>query len=242
MLLSSSALADNVNTWSTTCGTWTIISPDGQIGPASSVSPAGPNRNAGNYSVLLDPTGCGGAQGPAGPAGPPGATGPQGAQGATGATGAAGPQGIQGVPGATGPAGATGATGPQGVAGAQGATGATGPKGATGATGATGASLSASDIRAIQNNAQRFASGSTALASALALPIWLETKENFAISGGFGFDNRSAAFGMKGIMRLNTNVSVFGGVSVLPASQSYRGQTEWAGQVGGRIGWLNEYC
>jgi hypothetical protein len=71
----------------------------------------------------------------------------------------------------------------------------------------------------------------------LALPIWLETHENFAVSGGFGFDNRSAAFGMKGIARINRNISVFVGGSIMPASETFSGHTEWAGQVGGRIGW-----
>jgi hypothetical protein len=78
---------------------------------------------------------------------------------------------------------------------------------------------------------------SAALASALAMPVWLESRENFAISGGLGFDQFGMGFGATGVMRLNQNLSVFLGGAIVPSTQTFSGRSEWGGKVGGRVGW-----
>ena len=266
VLLTSAARADNINTWSTTCGTWTANGPQGTVGPASSISPGG-----GNYSVLLDPRGCTGAQGPPGPIGPigpagpqgiqgvPGPAGPQGIQGIPGIAGPAGPQGIQGiqgVPGIQGPVGPTGPAGPagppgtgvpgppgpvgpagpQGVQGVAGPAGPTGAKGATGAQGIPGPPGPPGSGTAAASQQFKFVdpSAAAALAAALSTPIWLENRENYAISGGVGFASdgiNAAALGFTGTMRLGTHAAGFGSVAYEPT------QRLWGGRVGARLGW-----
>src|SRR5215471_6069518 len=96
ILAATSAHADNISPWTTSCGTWTATNQQGQtIGPAPSISPDTVPGFGGNYGVLLNTTGCQGAQGPPGPAGPAGPQGPPGSNGA----GAQGPPGPQGPPG-----------------------------------------------------------------------------------------------------------------------------------------------
>jgi hypothetical protein len=69
-----------------------------------------------------------------------------------------------------------------------------------------------------------------ALAAALSNPIWLETGENFAISGGVGFSDGSGAFGATGLMRFDRNVSGFAGGALVD-------DDTWAGKAGVRVGW-----
>src|SRR5215471_5498799 len=94
----------NISPWSTSCGTWTATSQQGQVlGPAATINPdAVPGF--GNYGVALNLNGCTGATGPQGPQGIQGPQGVAGPSGATGPSGPAGPAGTQGVPGVAGPA------------------------------------------------------------------------------------------------------------------------------------------
>ena len=46
------------------------------------------------------------------------------------------------------------------------------------------------------------------------MPVWLENHENYAISGGLGFDQFGMAFGATGLMRLNQHMSVFVGGAI----------------------------
>ena len=229
MLVATPALADNILTWATTCGTWQSQGNQGTVGPAPVISPGG-----GNYSVVLNPTGCTGV-GPAGPPGPQGPQGVPGPMGVTGATGPAGPAGANGTPGtpgtpgAAGPQGATGATGAAGV-GLPGAPGAKGDKGDKGDAGAKGA-------QGIQGPAapppDTLRIGEiVALTSALSMPAWLESGERFAVSGGLGVaSDGSTALGMTGIMRLRGSASGFVGFAYEPTHGM------WGGRVGGRVGW-----
>lgn len=236
LLVATPALADNINTWSTTCGTWTANTPQGTVGPASSISPGG-----GNYSILLNPSGCTGGVGPAGPPGPVGPAGPMGATGATGATGPAGPAGANGTPGtpgapgtpgtpgAAGPAGPQGATGAAGVGlpGAPGAKGDKGDKGDPGVKGAQGIQGPAAPVPDTLRIGEI-----VALTSALSMPAWLESGERFAVSGGLGVAaDGSTALGMTGIMRLRGSASGFVGFAYEPTHGM------WGGRVGGRVGW-----
>jgi hypothetical protein len=84
--------------------------------------------------------------------------------------------------------------------------------------------------RASARAAELRASESFAISAALSNPTWLEPHENFAISGGLGFTAEGAAIGFTGVMRLDRNVSAFAGVAVAPSRN-------WAGRVGGRVGW-----
>ena len=70
-----------------------------------------------------------------------------------------------------------------------------------------------------------------ALAAAMSMPVWLERHENFAVSGGVGFDQYTPAFGVTVVGRINQNWSAFGGAAV---DTQYG---TWAGKVGGRVGW-----
>lgn len=73
---------------------------------------------------------------------------------------------------------------------------------------------------------------SQAVSAALATPIWLEQGENFAVSGGVGFTDGSAAFGMTGVMRLGHNVAGYAGGAISANDTNY-----WAGKAGLRLGW-----
>jgi Collagen triple helix repeat (20 copies) len=195
LVLASSAQADNITSWATTCGTWQANTQQGTVGPAPVISPGG-----GNYSVTLNPTGCTGV----GPAGPPGPQGPQGATGSagmTGANGAPGPAGSTGV----GLPGAPGAKGDKGDPGAKGAQGIQGPQGLP------GEQLRLGEI--------------VALTSALSMPAWLETGERFAVSGGLGVaGDGSTALGMTGIMRLRGTASGFVGFAYEPQRGMWGGK------------------
>lgn len=130
--------------------------------------------------------------------------------GGGGGQGPAGPQGPQGPQGLPGLPGAQGEQGPQGIPGL----GLQGPQGQQGYNGLNGRD-----------------GFNGALAAALSMPVWLESHENFAISGGFGFDQYSPAFGVTGVMRLDHHWSAFAGAAV---DTTYG---TWAGKVGGRVGW-----
>lgn len=79
------------------------------------------------------------------------------------------------------------------------------------------------------NGNNGFQSG--ALAAAMSMPVWLERQENFAVAGGFGFDQYTPAFGVTVVGRINQHWSAFGGAAV---DTQYG---TWAGKVGGRVGW-----
>ena len=73
---------------------------------------------------------------------------------------------------------------------------------------------------------------SLALSAALTLPAWLETGENFSLTGGIGFSaGGETSLGVTGIARIQGNVSGFVGGAV-----SSDGGT-WAGKAGVRVGW-----
>lgn len=134
---------------------------------------------------------------------------------------------IGGPPGPAGPAGPAGPQGPQGIQGPQGPAGATGPAGPQGPAGPPGPGLSPTTI----NNFTIAVDRSLALSLALSQPVWLETHENFAVSGGFGYTNDQAAFGFTGVMRLSRNLSGYGGIAVLPY-----GGVGWGSKAGLRFG------
>jgi hypothetical protein len=147
--------------------------------------------------------------------------------GPQGLPGIPGPQGIPGIPGIqglTGPRGPIGPAGPQGLTGLPGLDGAPGQIGPVGPAGLPGAP-------GIQGLQGRDGYGSASLAAALSIPAWLETRENFSLSGGFGFDPNRVSFGATGIMRLSGSVAGFAGFAIEPQSG------QWAGKVGARVGW-----
>jgi hypothetical protein len=113
--------------------------------------------------------------------------------------------------GQPGPPGPPGADGAQGEPGEQGPPGPPGPAGRDGAAG-----IDAGDIEA--------------LSAAMSMPAWLETDENYSISGGVGFsEGGSTAFGATGVVRIDKNISGFVGFAVTD-------QGTWAGKVGARVG------
>lgn len=64
----------------------------------------------------------------------------------------------------------------------------------------------------------------------MAMPAWLETGENYSISGGLGFsEGGSVAVGATGVVRIDDGVSGFVGFAVTD-------QGTWSGKVGARIG------
>lgn len=71
-----------------------------------------------------------------------------------------------------------------------------------------------------------------ALAAALSQPVWLEAGENGAISGGFGFNENDAAFGVTGVMRIGKNLAGYAGGAV-----DVDGADDWVGKAGLRAGW-----
>ena len=71
-----------------------------------------------------------------------------------------------------------------------------------------------------------------ALAAALSNPIWLETGEHFALSGGLGFADGATAIGATGLMRFDKHWSGFAGGAVSTDDTS-----NWAGKAGVRVGW-----
>lgn len=202
--------ADNIRQWSTNCGTWSATESQGNtpqtITGGTIDLPAGFSQN---YNIALNNQGCTGPAGPAGPPGPVGPAGPTGPQGPAGATGATGPQGEPG------PAGPAGPQGPQGVAGQDGQDGKDGKDGKNGKDG--------KDFDMDE---------SLALSAALSLPVWLQQNENFSVSGGVGFsDGGETALGATGIVRLDGNVSAFGGAAFATEGSA------WAGKAGLRLGW-----
>lgn len=134
-----------------------------------------------------------------------GQPGPPGPQGEPGEPGPPGPKGDKGDPGPQGPKGDTGDAGPQGLPGADGKDG------------------SIADIGVDPDT--------LALSAALSLPAWLETDENYSISGGFGFsEGGAAAIGVTGIARIDGSVSAFAGFAV-------NENGDWVGRAGARVGW-----
>ena len=111
--------------------------------------------------------------------------------------------GPPGPPGKTGPQGPAGPQGPMGLPGMDGQQGIPGMPGVAGAQGPQG--VPGLDAR-----------NGAALAAAMSMPVWLERQENFAVSGGFGFDQYTPAFGGAAV---DTQYGT------------------WAGKVGGRVGW-----
>lgn len=215
----TSARAGDADIYTTSCGTFTATELQGQgdsVGPASSINlPA--NGVTGNYQVDLDLTGCTGAQGPAGPPGPAGPAGAPGATGATGPAGPAGPTGPIGPAGADGAPGEKGDKGDPGVAGLDGKDGKDGIDGKDGKDGRDGRDFDLDE--------------SLAITAALGMPAWLESGENFSLTGGIGFANGESALGVNGIMRIQGGVSGFAGGAVSD------GGGNWAGKAGVRIGW-----
>jgi hypothetical protein len=124
--------------------------------------------------------------------------------------------GPQGIPGPQGPRGLPGLNGLDGINGLNGVDGAPGAPGERGPRGYPG-------LNAYDN-------GIGALAAGLSIPAWLETRENYSVSGGFGFDPNHVSFGATGIMRLSGSVAGFAGVAVTDNGL-------WAGKVGARVGW-----
>ena len=135
----------------------------------------------------------------------------------SGQPGPPGPPGEQGPPGQDGQPGPPGPQGPPGADGAQGEPGEQGPPGPPGLAGRDGAAgIDAGDIEA--------------LSAAMSMPAWLETDENYSISGGVGFsEGGSTAFGATGVVRIDKNISGFVGFAVTD-------QGTWAGKVGARVG------
>ena len=110
--------------------------------------------------------------------------------------------------------GQPGPPGPPGADGAQGEPGEQGPPGPAGRDGAAG--IEPGDLEA--------------LSAAMSMPAWLETDENYSISGGVGFsEGGSTAFGATGVVRIDKNISGFVGFAVTD-------QGTWAGKVGARVG------
>lgn len=71
-----------------------------------------------------------------------------------------------------------------------------------------------------------------ALSSALSLPAWLESNENYALTGGVGFsDGGETALGVTGIVRIEGSVSGFVGGAISSDGNN------WAGKAGVRVGW-----
>jgi hypothetical protein len=145
---------------------------------------------------------CAGAQGPPGPAGP------------------AGPKGDPGEPGAPGAPGESivGPAGKDGIDGKDGRDGVDGKDGAAGVAGKDGTNFNASEA--------------LALSAALSMPAWLETHENFRVSGGLGFsEGGETAVGATGVVRLDKNLAGFGGAAVNTNGGN------WAGKAGLSVGW-----
>ena len=177
-------------------------------------------QNCGNGDANGLGKGCKGEKGDPGPPGPPGPQGPPGKDGAPGKDGLPGKDGKDGAPGPQGPKGDKGDPGPQGPQGAQ------GPKGDKGDKGDPG-------IPGIQGPPGRDADAEKGIALGLAMsgPIWLETKENFAIAGSWGnFADRSA-FALSGVARIQDGLSINGSVGL-----SDDGRT-MGSRVGVRYGW-----
>jgi hypothetical protein len=71
-----------------------------------------------------------------------------------------------------------------------------------------------------------------ALSAALSNPVWLESGERFAVSGGLGFADGASAFGATGLVRIEKGISAYGGGAV-----STEDSDVWAGKAGLRVGW-----
>jgi hypothetical protein len=137
-----------------------------------------------------------------------------------------GPQGEKGDKGDTG---ATGAQGPQGPAGENGKDGANGANGANGAPGTPGAKgdQGVAGLPGKDANVDK----SLALGIALGGPIWLESKETYAISGNVGLYDDRSAFAVGGVMRLQGGLSVNGSVGLADDGKTM------GGRAGVRYGW-----
>ncbi len=123
--------------------------------------------------------------------------------------------GTQGPPGPAGPQGEPGAQGPAGEStiGAAGQNGQNGQNGADGIAGKDGSDFDAA--------------GALALSAALSMPAWLETHENFRVSGGLGFsEGGETAVGATGVVRIDKNLAGFGGAAVNTNGDN------WAGKAG----------
>lgn len=71
-----------------------------------------------------------------------------------------------------------------------------------------------------------------AISAALSTPVWLETGERFAVSGGLGFSgDGDTAFGGTALMRIDGGLSAFAGGAV-----STNHSDLWSGKVGVRAG------
>jgi hypothetical protein len=173
--------------------------------------------------------GCQGEPGPQGPKGDPGPQGPIGPQGAIG------PQGPKGDVGAQGPQGEKGDTGAQGIAGIQGPKGDKGDKGDTGAQGIQGIQGAKGD-QGIQGpmgppGKDAMANAGIALGLAMAAPNWLADHEKFAITGNIGLFENEHAFAFTGVMRIDKQLSVNGGIGFAPDTNQV------GGRAGVRLGW-----
>ena len=127
--------------------------------------------------------------------------------------GPAGPAGPPGEQGQIGPKGEKGDKGDPGPAGPQGVAGPMGPQGPKGDT------------------SMVLANKGVALGIALGGPVWLEGKENFAMSLNWGNMDTENAFAISGVARVDGSLSVHGaiGLSDDAKARGYR--------AGVRYGW-----
>jgi hypothetical protein len=116
------------------------------------------------------------------------------------------------VDGTDGTNGVDGAPGLDGAPGADGAAGAQGPAGPAGRDFEFDKAL--------------------ALSTAASTPIWLQQNQNFAVSGGLGFNENEVAFGGNAVARIpGTPLSAFGGGAVSSDGKS------WVVRSGFHAGW-----
>jgi hypothetical protein len=122
--------------------------------------------------------------------------------------------------GCKGEKGDPGEKGEKGEKGEPGSPGAPGEKGAKGDQGIQG--IPGKDA---------IADKAAALGIALGGPIWLESRENFAISGNVGLYEDRSAFAIGGVMRIQGGLSVNGAVGLVDDGKTA------GGRLGVRYGW-----
>ena len=143
-------------------------------------------------------------------------------------SGSPGPPGPPGPPGKDGAPGADSTVpGPKGDPGSPGRDGVDGQPGKDGRDGADSTVPGPPGPPGKDADARK----GIALGTALSGPIWLEGKENFAVSGNWGhFEDRNA-FSASGVARIQGGLSVNGALAI-----GDDGKT-WGSRVGVRMGW-----